>query len=107
MKFYETENAKPQVKCPHHLVNKTAEEIVDYLFDHFNSDPETGKPANKSTAYMQAVADAIFDPNDWKAPICAKFPACGIEWASAAIIWYHGSHPRESAVSVYSWGYAR
>jgi hypothetical protein len=54
---------------------------------------------------MQAVADAIFDPADWKNPIYAKFPPCGIEWAKAAVIWYHGAEPRESFIGVYSNGY--
>jgi len=106
IKFYETEGATPQETCPRHLRNKTAEEIVAYLMEHFDSDPETGEAANKSTAYIRAVAAAIFNPDDWKAPIYAKFPTCGKEWAKAAIIWHHGDEPIESFIGVYSLGYA-
>ncbi len=105
-----TEGAKVSAEMPKHLMNKTAEEIVAYMRDHYNCDhdPMTGKvtPLNKSTAYLEAVASALFNPQDWKGPIYAILPECGKEWAKAAIIWYHGAKPAESFVGVYSNGYA-
>lgn len=109
-KFYETFAADPKFTKPRQMHGMVAQQIVEYMQKHHrvNIDPVTGKhtPANKSTAYLEAVASAIFDPADWKNPIYAKFPKCGQEWAKAAIIWYHGRKPLQSYAGVYSRGYA-
>lgn len=114
MNRYQTENAPIAADKPRQTRNMTAQEIVRYGMDHYNTtDPvvtEEGvskvEPRNKFTAYMMAVGAAIFDPTDWKNPIYAIMPQCGTEWAKAAIIWYHGAEPIESFVGVYSQGYA-
>lgn len=110
--MYKTECAKIEAEMPRNTRNMKAMEIVNYLQKHFNTDfidDENGFrqiPKNKATAYMIAVSNAIFDPDNWKAPIYATFPECGKEWAKAAIIWYHGAEPKESFIGVYSTGYA-
>jgi hypothetical protein len=111
MKYYETFDATPKAPKPRQLQNcQDAGKIVKYLTTHFKTTHKDGStqiiPLNKATAYMIAVADAIFDPKDWKAPIYAKFPGCGDAWAAAAIIWYHGARPLKSYIGVYSTGYA-
>ncbi len=103
--YYTTEAAKVELRCPDQMQGMSGEQIVAYLWQHYKTD-DRGCPANKATAYMQAVAQAIFKPGDWKAPIYAILPDFGKEWAKAAIIWYHGAKPLESFVGVYSNGYA-
>jgi hypothetical protein len=105
MQRYQTENAKIDAEMPANTRNMTSMQIVEYMRKHFKV---TGinDPANKSTTYLQAVSDAIFDPSDWKNPIYAIHPQCGKEWAGAAIIWYHGATPHQSMAGVYSQGYA-
>lgn len=109
-KFYTTEGAKVNAPMPRQTRNMTAVEIVAYCRDHYNMNyDEHGRvtgPANKTTAYMKAVADAIFDPSDWKNAIRANVPDCGKDWAKAAIIWFHGAEPRETFAGVISFGYA-
>lgn len=106
MNFHKTESAKIGVPKPKNTRGWTTEQIIAYGREHYNTNIETGRPMNKFTAYMVAVSNAIFNPEDWKAPIYAIFPGCGNEWAKAAIIWYHGAQPYESFVGVYSHGYA-
>ena len=93
------------LKKPVNTLNKSCEQIIALLKKHYNEDVD-GNPKNKITAYAKAVANAIFDPENWKNPIYAKFPDCGKEWAKAVIIWYHASQPFESYAGVYSYGYA-
>lgn len=111
--MHTTEAATINAQAPRHLNNKSAMEIVEYMRDHFKSQivdskgnliPE--KPLNKSTAYLMAIADALFDPNDWRNSFRANFPQCGDEWAKAAIIWYHGAQPHQTFIGVVSTGYA-
>lgn len=110
--MYTTFAAKINAKRPRHLMNKTAQEIVEYMQIHFKADfYDEGKywkdrPLNKSTAYLIAVSDALFNPEDWKAPFYAKFPDCGHEWAKAAVIWYHGAEAQETFSGAISPGYA-
>lgn len=110
MNRYKTENAKIEAEAPRQLLNKSAQEIVQYMMEHFKTTMDERDlptvPANKATAYLMAVSKAIFDPTDWRNPIYAVLPQCGNEWAKAAIIWYHGAEPLESFVGVYSNGYA-
>jgi len=112
--MYTTEAKEIDAPKPKHLNNKSAIEIVEYMRKHFKSEfyqDDNGqmageKPLNKSTAYLQAIAKALFDPNDWKAPFKANFPKCGDEWAKATIIWYHGGQPYQTFTGVGSFGYA-
>lgn len=112
--MYTTEAAKIEENFPKHTRRMTAHQIVEYLREHFKTEfvqDEYGrileqKPLNKSTAYMMAVSNALFDPDDWKAPFRANFPNCGREWAKAAVIWYHGATPYETSIGVVSTGYA-
>lgn len=95
---HRTEGAKVDAPKPR-IGAKTGEEIVRYI-----AGLKTDK--NKTMRYMRAVAEAIFDPDDWKAPIYAVLPSCGLEWARAAVMFYHGAEPATSFVGVYSDGYA-
>lgn len=104
MNYYTTEAAKILAEKPINTVNMTANEIVNYAICHYKMAGR--EPQNKFTVYMRAVNDAIFNPEDWKAPIYAILPDCGKEWAKAAIIWFHGQVPIESFSGVYSNGYA-
>lgn len=104
MNYYTTRFAKINAEMPQNTANMSARSIVEYARKHFkyNGDME---PANKFTAYMIAVSHAIFNPQNWKSPIYAIAPACGKDWAEAAIIWYHGEEPIRSFSGVYSNGY--
>lgn len=107
---YRTEAATIDLMAPKATMGMTAQQIVSYMMDNYKTTLDDSgvpcKPANEATAYLMAVSNAIFDPSDWKAPCYAVFPQCGIEWAKAAIIWYHGAKPQESFVGVYSPGYS-
>lgn len=108
--FYEVDLVDVDVRIPSHLINKSADEIVAYLMNHYKikSDKE-GRlelPVNLSTAYLMAVRDVIFDPDNWKNAIYVRYPKIQREWVKAAIVWYHGSIPIESMAGVYSTGYA-
>lgn len=106
--MYTTEAAPINAPKPKHLMNKSAQEIVEYMMKHFKTNYLVGtgqKSLNKSTAYLIAVSDTLFDPQDWKAPFYARFPECGEEWAEAAIIWYHGAEATRSFIGVFSPGY--
>lgn len=111
--IYEIQAPKVNAEKPAQLNGKTAAEIVRYLQAHFKTDfidDVTGMrqvPKNKATAYMIAVSNAIFNPDDWKSPVKVWFPECGDEWAKAAIIWYHGANPiSNNGYWVYSPGYS-
>jgi len=112
-KGYTTEGAKIEAQKPQQLNGKTADEIVIYLQGHFKTEMELDDqgrlvgqtPLNKTTAYMMAVYQALFDPSDWRNPFYAIHPDCGSEWATAAIIWYHGARGHQTFAGVQSPGY--
>lgn len=117
MKRHETTAVKIAARIPRHLRGASAKQIVQYCIEHWKTqtrfDPDTGKttPTGLATKMLFATADALFDPNDWKAPFYARFPqdAGGrdaTEWAKAAAIWYHGSKPYKTYAGVGSPGYA-
>ena len=104
--YYRTENAEIKAEAPAmKTFSMSVDDLVQYIQKNFRIDSE-GTPANKTTAYLKAVSDAIFDPQEWKAPCYAVCPQCGNNWAEAAIIWYHGRKGVRSFVGVYSLGYA-
>lgn len=112
--MFTTECAKINAEKPANTRNMKAQQIVEYMVKNFKTNiidngrgkGITVKPLNKSTAYLIAVSEAIFDPENWKNPCYAKFPECGDEWAAAAIIWYHGATPHKTFIGVMSQGYA-
>lgn len=101
--FYTTEAVKINCKIPANMRRKNADEICRYVM----------VKGSKCKAYqmLEATSDTVFDPQNWKNPIYAKFAndADGFdakEWVKAAIIFYHGVKPVESFIGVYSHGYA-
>ena len=104
--MHEIKSPKIEAEKPRHLNGKTAMEIVEYMRDHFKTDFTDDMkqvPLNKSTAYLIAVSNAVFDPANWKNPVKVWFGPD--EWVKAAIIWYHAAEPHSNGYWVYSPGY--
>lgn len=109
--YHTTEGAQINHLIPANLRGMNAMQISDAVFK-----AEIARPAGSEThtagyTMLEATASAIFDPADWKAPINAILPqdaagADALEWAAAAVIFYHGAEPRRSFVGVFSYGYA-
>ena len=94
--MYRTEHAATQITQPRGYP-KTARDINARVF---------AQKGGKGLVYLHAVMDVIQDPAHWKNGFYVIFPEIDKEWVKAAIIWFHGCEPKESAVGIYSTGYA-
>lgn len=110
--YYKTEGARAKTTIPASMRNMKAEQIIEAV-RRFEFDPKRKRPAKPGIGLrmIEAMADAIFDPANFRNPICANWPkdangSDAREWAKAAIMWYHGANPIESYIGVYSQGYA-
>lgn len=110
--FYKTENAKINMAIPASMRRMTAEQIIDAV-RKFEFSPDRKRPAKPGIGcrMIEATAEAVFDPKNWKNPICANWTVDAEgrnarEWVKAAIMWYHAAKPLESYIGVYSQGYA-
>ena len=90
-RIWTVKRAAVEMEAPTATKFMTAAEICDATMkSDVTVDRKTGKMTGPIFDYMQAVADAIFDREYWKAPIVVIDSEIDVQWVIAAIRWFHG-----------------
>lgn len=106
--MYQTIVAEVNIFQPAETVGMSPEHIVKFCRENWDfEDDAEGRPhpVGEAAEYMEAIAEVIFDPEDWRNPFVAVAPAFGTNWTIAATNWYHGDDPIVEVFTVFGNGY--